>query len=127
MKNGRRDDEATGGELPTCLLEEPEERRRVPWLLVMWRIFKAKEKSFNSILSTRGSHLQVLSQIKWHDSICFENISLYHVLKSIAESRRQLRDQELGSVLVNPRTDADALHREHTGEEKIDVFGALNS
>jgi len=38
--------------------------------------FKAKERSFNLILSIRGIHQQVLSKIKWHDSICFEEITV---------------------------------------------------
>lgn len=79
--------------------------------------FKTKERSFNLILSTRGSHQQVLSKIKWHDSICFEEITVYIMCKKELQSRRQLRDQ-VGSVLLTHRTGADALHRGHAGEEK---------
>lgn len=43
--------------------------------------------------------------------------------KRIIEMRRQLRDQEVGSVLVTHRTDADTLHTGSAGEEQWVYFG----
>ena len=73
--------------MPRCLFEEPKETRKGVLGPGHVENFKAKERRFNLILSTRGSHQQVLSKIKWHGSICFEEIAVYIMCKKELQSQ----------------------------------------
>lgn len=42
MKSRGGGHEAAGGEVPRCLFEEPKQRGRAPWVLILWRILKPR-------------------------------------------------------------------------------------